>query len=69
MSNITIEWLSDDNDCDTCGTSYAYGAHVRIDGVLVLELNPVAHCYSGTNYEREEVFKAILEYLGHTVED
>lgn len=68
MSHIKIEWLSDTHDCETCGASWAEGARVTIDGELALDLEPHAHCYDGDNYEREDVFKRILERLGHTVE-
>lgn len=68
--NIQIEWLSDYSDCETCGGNYADGARVTIDGVTIekLYLEPVAHCYGGTHYDREDVFKRIIEHLGHIVE-
>jgi len=65
---LKIEWLVDDWDCETCGSDYAEGANVWIDGVLTLELTPIAHCYDGVNYPRTDVYKRILEHLGHTVE-
>ena len=70
MYNIKIEWLIDEHDCDTCGTTYARGAHVSINGVIPneLTLSPVAHCYDGSNYETEDVYEKILKYLGHNVE-
>ena len=68
MSKIKIEWLSDWSECDTCGPSYAEGARVYIDDALVIVLEAAAHCFDGSTYESEDVFKAILEHLGHTVE-
>ena len=65
---IKVEILTDVWDCDTCGFSDAYGAKVYFDDELVLDMAPVAHCYDGKNYTEEEIFKAILNKLGHTVE-
>lgn len=64
---INIEWLSDSHDCETCGGSYAEGARVLIDGEQLGEVTPIARCCSIANFERDEVFKAILEHLGHQV--
>ena len=66
---IRIEWLSDESECDTCGSNWADGAHVYFDGELTLNLQPVAACFSGDNYDSDEVYKRILNKLGHTVED
>lgn len=65
---IKIEWLSDYSDCETCGGNYADGARVTIDGEVALDLEPAAHCYGGTHYDERDVFKRILEHLGHEVE-
>lgn len=66
--HIKIETTCDVYDCETCGYSDANGANVYFDGELVLELTPVAHCYSGTTYNDVAIQNAILEKLGHTVE-
>lgn len=68
MVAIRIEPLSDTYDCETCGTSWASGANVYFDGDLILELEPHANCYDGTDYSDEAVYRAIIEKLGHTVE-
>lgn len=67
MTKIVIEWTSDDTDCECCGSSYADGANVVIDGELVIELIPYAHCCGGDHYPRDEVFKRILQHLGHEI--
>lgn len=67
MSAIHIEWLDDSHDCETCGTSYADGARVTIDGKVALDLVPHAYCYDGENYDRDDVFRRILAHLGHTL--
>jgi len=66
---ISIEWLGDTHDCETCGPAWAEGARVYIDGLLVLDLQPSAHCYDGVSYQEGDVYRHILEHLGHTVED
>jgi hypothetical protein len=68
MAHIKIEWLTDYSDCETCGGNYADGARVTIDGAVALDLEPVAHCYGGQHYGERDVFKRVLEHLGHTVE-
>lgn len=68
MSCIRIEWLSDANDCDQCGGGYAEGAQVFIDGELALDLQPVATCFgSDGNWDMADVYRLILEHLGHTL--
>ena len=64
---IRVETLTDDHDCETCGWSYAEGARVYFDDELVLDLQPYAHCYDGTNYSDVAIYQAILEKLGHEV--
>ena len=65
---IKVETLTDSWDCDTCGFSDAYGAKVYFDDNLVIDMSPTANCYAGDNYTDEDIFKAILIKLGHTVE-
>ena len=69
MTHIKIEWLTDEHDCEDCGTSYVEGAMVYFDGVPCIDLAPSAHCYDATNYSTYEVLTKIIERLGHTIED
>lgn len=69
MSVIRIEWLTDSHSCETCGSSFAEGARVFVDGRMTLDLAPVAHCYGGDDYQENEVFARILQLLGHSVQD
>lgn len=66
---IKIVWLHDYAECETCGGGYAEGARVYLDGELLVEMEPVAHCYGGTHYTQEDVYRRILEMTGHTVEE
>ena len=65
---IKVITLTDSWDCETCGFSDAYGAQVYFDDILAIDMTPTAHCYGGDNYTDEDIFKAILNKLGHTVE-
>lgn len=69
MTTIKIQWLQDNHDCETCGWSMAEGANVFFDGELAIELEPAAHCYGGSTYEREAVMRRIIEKLGHSIEE
>jgi hypothetical protein len=68
MSGIHIQWLGDFHDCETCGSTYASGARITIDGAVALEFIPVAHCFNGADYGQDDVYRALLEHLGHTVQ-
>lgn len=66
---IRIEWLSDENECDTCGLNWADGAHVYFDDELAIDLKPVASCFDSEHYDSDDVYKRILNKLGHSVEE
>lgn len=67
MTKIKIEWLDDSSNCETCGMSYAEGAIVSFDGEVVIELVPHAACYDGNSYSEDQVYRKIIEQLGHEV--
>lgn len=64
---ITIQWLFDNHNCETCGSDYAAGALIKMGDKRIM-LNPVAHCFDGDNWETEDVFAEILRELGHEFE-
>lgn len=66
---IRIERLVDDFECDDCGVSYSEGARVFFETVEAFELTPAASCYGGEHYEDKDIYKKILEILGHEVID
>lgn len=66
-SEIKIEWLDDDSDCDDCGAMYAHGAKVYRGEDLILDMSPAAACYDGDDYTDRQVYDAILEKLGFIV--
>lgn len=68
MSTIKIDWLTDSNDCETCGGGYSEGARVWIDGEVAFDFQPVATCTGGRDWNQEEVYRAIFAKFGHTLE-
>lgn len=64
---IEINWLEHNHLCDNCEGSSAYGATVKVDGVLALNLIPTAYCNVTNTYTPEAVYVEILNYLGHDV--
>jgi hypothetical protein len=69
IADVSIEWLFDESDCETCGSNWAEGAFVTFANGDVLDFTPWAGCSFGTSYERADVYKSILEHLGYTVEE
>lgn len=67
LNRIDIAWLTDDHDCDTCGSNYAEGAEVFLDGKCILSLKPNAYCFDSDDYPSDEVYIRLLETLGYTV--
>lgn len=60
---IDIEPLSDEWDCETCGWDHADGAKVKLDGVEILHLEPIAHCFNGVSYSTDEIYNEIISHL------
>lgn len=65
---IKIETMCDEHDCETCGWSYAEGGDVYIDGVKVINEEPVAYCYDSENYDVLTLLCMALREKGITVE-
>lgn len=64
---IEITTLEDTHDCETCGSSWASGGIVEVDGEQILYKEPVAHCYAGESYSVTELLILTLQLLGHEV--
>lgn len=62
--HIHFVWQDDSMDCETCGGGYADGGKVFIDGVCVVDMEPVAHCYDSVRYEQCQIYQALYEHLG-----
>lgn len=65
---ITFERTFDTHDCDTCGTAWAEGANIYLDGEIFLEFIPVAHCFDGTHFDDNFIYAQILAKLGYEVD-
>jgi hypothetical protein len=64
---IEIDTNSDTWDCETCGTDWAEGGRVIVDGKLTLEADAVAHCYNGTHYSEMDLLVMALHKKGISV--
>lgn len=67
MAEVSVETTWDSHQCETCGSSYADGFKIFVDGKLIKELEPVAHCFNGTFWTEEDVLDAVLTHFGHTL--
>jgi hypothetical protein len=69
MANVRIERLTDvSSPCETCGTSWAEGYIVFVDGQEVICKEPIASCYGGQHFSEEDLLKDILGHFGHELE-
>jgi len=69
LKHIKIEPLSDEHDCEACGTSWATGYEVTFPDSYVLFLDPSAHCFGGKDWSEAELMEEILKHLGYTTVD
>lgn len=63
MLKAKLTYLFDEMDCETCGTSYAEGFRIEVDGELIVELIPHAHCYDGEDYAIGRLIKETIMSL------
>ena len=68
MARVRIEHLSDSNYCETCGTSYADGARIIVDGQEAVCLEPFADCTDPAHFDSEDILRALLKHFGHELE-
>jgi len=64
VKKVEIKTCYDTHECETCGTSYSEGGQVFIDGALILEREPYAHCYNGTSYSDTDLLFMALKKIG-----
>ena len=69
LKYIKIEILSDEHDCDTCGSSWATGYEVTFPDGSVESLIPQASCFGGGDYSETDLMELILNKLGYTTID
>ena len=68
-NELSIQLTSASADCETCGYCWSDGAIVLLDGVELLELEPVASCLYPIHWTPEDVYREILLKLGYTIKD
>jgi len=61
MKELHVVRLTDSYSCETCGSSYAEGYRIILDGVLQVDRTPAAHCYDGTTYYETDLLKDICK--------
>ena len=62
---VKITWLDDYYDCEQCGGAGASGATVELNGKVILDMSPQAHCFGGISYSENQVFIALIKALGY----
>ena len=65
MKKLEITRLTDSHECEICGTSWADGYQACLDGELLCEVIPAAHCFDGTSVTEEEMYAQIFAKLGY----
>lgn len=64
---LEVTLLEDHHDCETCGSAFAQGALVRLNGEVVVDRTPCAHCFGDKSYPLDQVLCEALERLGYEV--
>lgn len=60
---ISVEYLTDSSECETCGGSYAQGFICRVDGKERIRRTPVASCLGGDDWNDEETWQIIIKEI------
>ena len=66
---VYINWITDERDCETCGTNYGEGVYVAIDGKTILDQAAIASCYDSTYVDPNEVYALIVKELGGNLKE
>lgn len=64
---IEIKTWTDSHDCETCGSSWAEGGIVYVDGKEVLRREPSAYCFGVPSFSESDLLVMALKKLGHQV--
>lgn len=64
---LEVTLLEDHHDCETCGSAFAQGALVRLNGEVVVDRTPCAHCFGSNSFPLDRVLYETLERLGYEV--
>jgi hypothetical protein len=69
LKHIKIEPISDEHDCEVCGSSWSNGYEVTFPDGSNLTLGGVATCYGNEDCSEAELMEEILKHLGYTTID
>lgn len=64
---IEITTDSDSHDCETCGSNWASGGTVTVDGEVVIDRPAEAACFGGSSFDEADLLVLALHKLGHEV--
>ena len=64
---IEITTDADTSECDCCGTSYAEGGEVVIDGKTILSRPASASCVGSESWNEAELLVMALKKIGYDV--
>lgn len=64
---IEIQTSIDHSECETCGSSWAYGGAVFVDGKEILSREPLASCYGSPSFSEADLLVMALKKMGHEV--
>ena len=69
MKELKIEIITDDDihECEICGSSFAEGGKVYVDGVLVIDKPATAHCYGSSDNSPSDLMVLALDKLGQSI--
>jgi hypothetical protein len=61
---IEIFTIEDQHECETCGSSWADGGLIKIDGREVFRFEPVANCFDGHSLSPDDLLAIALHKAG-----
>jgi hypothetical protein len=68
MAKIEVTPIKDAYECDDCGTTFAEGYEVTIDGKPFGDYYPDPHCCKCLEYGFDTVMIDVLKHLGHDLQ-
>jgi hypothetical protein len=68
MRHLHVIHTSDYHPCDEngCSGGGAEGARIELDGMVLVNLIPIASCFGGTSFSEEDILQKILEIFNIT---
>ena len=61
---IEIKTMTDNHDCETCGSSWVEGGVVFVNDKEVLKREPVAYCYGVPSFSESDLLVMALKKIG-----